>query len=309
MEALVQVVLPVFLVIGAGYGAVRWGILAPGAIDGLMSYALNIAVPALLFRAISTLDIGATYEPRLLAAFYGAATASFLLGIAGARVVFGRPWPDAVAIGFCALFSNTLLLGLPVTEQAYGPGALDANYAIVSLHAPFCYALGLVTMEVARAQGNGPLAALLSTLRSMGRNAIVIGIAAGFVANAADIPVPGAARETVDLLARSALPAALFGLGGVLIRYRIEGSLPTVAMICGLSLLVHPALTLAGAHLGGMSVEATRSAVVSAAMAPGINAYVFAHMFGVGKRVAASAILIGTAISVVTVWGWLAILP
>ena len=44
-------------------------------------------------------------------------------------------------------------------------------------------------------------------------------------------------------------------------------------------------------------------------MAPGVNAYLFANMYGVAKRVAASAVLIATALSVLTVWGWLSILP
>ena len=52
-----------------------------------------------------------------------------------------------------------------------------------------------------------------------------------------------------------------------------------------------------------------RSAVVTAAMAPGVNTYVFANMYGVAKRVAASAVLIGTGLTIVTSWLWLAVLP
>ena len=46
-----------------------------------------------------------------------------------------------------------------------------------------------------------------------------------------------------------------------------------------------------------------------AAMPAGINAYLFAHMYGVGKRVAATSVLICTAASILTVWAWLQILP
>jgi predicted permease len=44
-------------------------------------------------------------------------------------------------------------------------------------------------------------------------------------------------------------------------------------------------------------------------MAPGVNAYVFANMYGVARRVIASSVLISTAVSVLSVWMWLAILP
>ena len=35
----------------------------------------------------------------------------------------------------------------------------------------------------------------------------------------------------------------------------------------------------------------------------------FAHMYGVGKRVNASSVLVATAVSILTVWGWLHLLP
>jgi predicted permease len=44
-------------------------------------------------------------------------------------------------------------------------------------------------------------------------------------------------------------------------------------------------------------------------MAPGVNAYLFANMYGAARRVAASAVLIGTAATVLTASGWLLLLP
>ena len=44
-------------------------------------------------------------------------------------------------------------------------------------------------------------------------------------------------------------------------------------------------------------------------MAPGVNAFLFANLYGVAKRVAASTVLIATALSIGTVWVWLSILP
>jgi predicted permease len=44
-------------------------------------------------------------------------------------------------------------------------------------------------------------------------------------------------------------------------------------------------------------------------MAPGVNAYIFANMYGHARRVAASSVLIGTALTLVTAWLWLHVLP
>ncbi len=108
---------------------------------------------------------------------------------------------------------------------------------------------------------------------------------------------------------RAALPAALFGLGGVLYRYRPEGDAGTIVYACAVSLVLHPAVVWAMGSVTGLSTGQFRSAVLTAAMAPGVNTYIFANMYGVAKRVAASAVLIGTASSLVTVWLWLMILP
>ena len=59
----------------------------------------------------------------------------------------------SVVIGLGALFSNSVLLGLPITERAFGSDALSANFAIISIHAPVCYLLGVLVMEFSRADG------------------------------------------------------------------------------------------------------------------------------------------------------------
>jgi malonate transporter and related proteins len=48
---------------------------------------------------------------------------------------------------------------------------------------------------------------------------------------------------------------------------------------------------------------------VTSAMAPGVNAFLFANMYGQARRVAASAVLLGTAVSIVTASFWLVLLP
>lgn len=309
MAALIDVILPVFLVIGFGYLAVWKGYFTDAGVDGLMKFTQNFAIPCLLFRAISTLDLQQNLDLVLLGSFYAGAFAGFLAGLLGARFIFGRDWEDSVAIGFCCLFSNSLLLGLPITERAYGAGALEANYAIIAIHSPFCYGIGITAMEVARNRGAALTALPGKVLRAMFQNALIIGIALGFAVNLSGLPVPGALSDAVDLIARAALPAALFGLGGVLYRYRPEGDMRTIFYVVAVSLVLHPAVVWMLAQTGGLSVSGTRSAMLTAAMAPGANAYIFANMYGRARRVVASSVLFATGLSILTVWGWLAVLP
>ena len=309
MAALIDVILPVFLVIGFGYVAVWKGYFSDAGVDGLMKFTQGFAIPCLLFRAISTLDLEQNFDLALLGSFYAGALVGFAVGLLGARYLFGRDWEDSVAIGFCCLFSNSLLLGLPITERAYGVSALEANYAIIAIHSPFCYMVGITAMEVARNRG-GSIAALPGkVVKAMFNNALIVGIALGFVVNLSGIPLPGVFTDAVDLMIRAALPAALFGLGGVLYRYRPEGDMRTILFVVGVSLLLHPVIVWGLARANDLSDAALRSAIMTAAMAPGINTYVFANMYGKARRVAASSVLMGTGLSIFTVWTWLYALP
>jgi hypothetical protein len=305
MTALIEVILPVFLVLGAGYLAAWRGLLTEAGIDGLMKFAQGIAIPCLLFRAISTLDLAEVFHWRLLVSFYVGALTGFLVGLAGARWLFGRDWQDAVAIGFVGLFSNSLLLGIPLTERAYGPDALAANFAIIAVHAPFCYAVGIIAMELARAGGSALARVPGQVLRAMLGQPLVIGILLGFAVNLSGLELPGPVTDGLDLLTSAGLPAALFGLGGVLRRYRPEGDVPTILYIVAVSLVVHPAVVWGLGTALALPQDAFRSAVLTAAMAPGVNAYLFADLYGRARRVAASAVLVGTAATMGTALFWL----
>jgi len=309
VQALLDVILPVFLVIGGGYVAVWKGYFSDAGVDALMKFSQGFAIPCLLFRAISTLDLGADFNLPLLFSFYLGAVTGFFAALTGARLIFRRNWTDSVAIGFCGLFSNSVLLGLPITERAYGPEALAGNFAIIALHPPICYLIGVTAMEIARGTGAGVFGTARNVVWAMFHNSLIVGISLGLVVNLTGMTMPEVITDGVDLLARAALPSALFGLGGVLYRYRPEGDLKTIAMVCVISLVLHPAVSFTTATLLDLDRDAFRSVVLTAAMAPGVNTYLFANMYGAARRVAASSVLISTGLSIGTVWLWLLVIP
>lgn len=314
MGALFSVILPVFVVIGYGYVASWRGWMSDGAVDAIMKFSQSFALPVLLFQSIATLDLGSDFDPRLMLAFYTGAFASFALGWLAARRIFGRTPEEAVAIGFVCLFSNSLLLGLPITERAYGPEALTGNYTILAIHSPIMYTFGITFMEFTLARGKqmpvGRVA--LRALTGVLRTPLVMGIIAGFAVNAltaAGLVLPQGLWDAVSMIARAALPAALFGLGGVLMRYRPTGDVGLIAVCCACSLLLHPGITYGLGKLLGLDVAGLRSGVMTAAMPPGVNAFMFASMYATGQRVAASSVLVATFLAVGSIWLWLAVLP
>ncbi len=305
---ILNIVAPVFIVVGAGFAAVKSRLVAAEPIDHLMRFAITFAIPCLLFRATSTLDLAAAFDWRILVAYYGAAIACFVIAYLVARKVFKRRPGESVAIAFAALFSNLVLLGLPIVERASGLEQMAPGFALVAVNAPVCYLLGITAMEYLRADGRGVAATTRIVVVAMFRNSIMIGIGLGLAVNVTGLPLPQPLIAAIDLLARASLPVALFALGGVLTRYKLSRSLGEAGTVSLLSLIVQPAITLGLARWLGLPDATTATIVLMAAVAPGLNAYLFAAMYDRAIDVAASAVLLTTALAVLTVSAWLVVL-
>ena len=143
------------MIIGAGYFCACKGVVNTSATDGMMSFAIKIAIPCLLFRATSSIDLASAFQWRLLSAYYLAATSCFALSIILLRKFFQKRPGEAVAISFGALFSNLVMLGLPISQRAWGSAGLETSFVLVAVNAPVCYLIGISVMEISRADGHG----------------------------------------------------------------------------------------------------------------------------------------------------------
>jgi malonate transporter len=168
MKALIDVILPVFFVLGFGYLAAWRGWFTAAAVDGLMGFVIRFGLPLLLFRSIADLDLSKSLDASLLISFYAGAFGAYLLAYFGARLVFHRTAPEAVAIGFVAMFLNSLLLGVPITQRAYGAKAFAGNYVITAFHAPLIFAVGIAMMELTLGRSSGKKAGGLIPPESKG---------------------------------------------------------------------------------------------------------------------------------------------
>ena len=307
--ALLVIVLPVFLLVGAGYGAVRLKLFPDAGIQPLMQFATGFAVPCLLFQAMYGLELGTAMRGDHMAAFYGAAIGVFALAALISRRLIGRTPGEAVASGFSAMFGNSVLLAMPIMQRAYGEAELAAMYALIALHAPIFYAVGIFSIEMLHREGRGVTGAAWRTGRAIVTNPLMLGLGLGLAANFAGLRLPGPLSDAVAMFARAALPVAMFGLGGVLTRYALKAQIGEALMISAMSLAARPALAwLLADHVFGLPEAFVRAAVVMAVMSPGVNGYVFASMYNRGVSTTASAVILGTVLSLGTIAIWLALL-
>lgn len=309
MLAVLLTILPVFLILGAGYIIGRVNYLPSNIADSLNAYAVKLAVPILLFMGMYRLDLAQAFNFGMLFGFYTGALFCFITGIILARIIWKRRPGEAVSVGFCAVFSNTVLIGLPIAQLAFGESILTQIFGIIALHASLLYTLGMTTMEFARQDGRGLGDTLRAALRSIIANPLMAGIILGFLLNLSGLKLLPQLEQALEMVRVSAIPVALIGIGIALNRYKISTEIPETLMVTVLALGFHPAITfILTYYVLGLETIFIQAAVLLAAMPPGMNIYIFANLYNRAVGLSASVLVITNVISIFTIPFWLVLI-
>lgn len=309
MFTVLNVVAPIFAIVALGYLAVRFRLYPAEGVKGLITFVNNFATPCLLFRAMLNVDFAETFSFRLIGPYYLGALLVFVVGILIARATFRRSPGESVSAGFSGMFTNTVLLGIPILQRAYGDAAMPIIFTIVGTHAAILMTSAMLTMEFARRDGEPLGRALIGALLRIAQNPLLIGIALGLVGNLAGIRLPEAVDAFTLIMAQAIVPVALFGLGGALNEYRLADNWALALNLSLLKLILHPLIVwVIMIHILNVDHAIARYPILLAAMPTGINAYIFATYYKRGQDIAANTILITTVLSVLTASVWLYIL-
>lgn len=305
-------VLPIFALILIGWLLVRTGYLRQELGEGLGDFVFRVAVPVLLFRTIAEAEFSGGSPWRIWVAYFAGVAMTWTAAHFVATLGFGRDRRIGVLAGVSSAFANNVFIGLPLVSRVVGEEGLVALSVLLSVHLPVMMIAGTVLMERAeRKDGTRApqsIAALLLGIgRSLARNPLVIGLAAGALFHTGGVPLGGPVKAVVDQLAATAAPAALVSIGMALNKYRIGGNAAIALAMTGLKLLLLPGSVYLACRLLGLSPEWTAAIVLTSSVPTGVNAWLIANHFGVGHALASSTITMTTALGVLTVsfWAWL----
>ena len=300
------VVLPVFVLIALGFISSYLYLLSRQLVDGLAKFCQDFGIPFLLFFNLAILDLSSAFNIALLFYFYISMIFSFIIISCVTFFIFKQPYNNSIVLGFCAMFSNGVLLGLPISELAFGVNSLFVNYTIIIGHAPLCYLMGITFIEIAKIKNNSYLFGIKKSLKSILLNNLTIGILLGIGFNLFKFEFSATVEKLLEFGTSWIIPISLFTMGGVLYHYKVSKDYKIPATIISTSLLIQPAVVyLLGSQFSNIEIDYLRNAVIMAAMAPGLNAYFFANMYGVCRDLVATTILISTVLTVFSSTLWI----
>jgi predicted permease len=310
MAELFGIVAPVFVLIVMGAAAVGLRLLDAAAVRGMSDFVFYAAMPSLLFRSVASapplrlLDVAGSF---IIGAFILFAAAVLL-----ARTLFRARLAQASVFGLNCVFGNTVMLGIPIVDAAFGPEGVANLLAVVAFHSALLLPVATILIEADAGHGRSAWLILAVTLKGLLRNPVVMGIVLAFAWRTTGLGFAEPVSRLLVLLGAAGPPLALFCLGASLPRpgavFSHGGGMLQIMAGSALKLVAMPALVAVLAHFAGVTEVAFAVVVLASGLPTGANAFLLARRFGTMMESSASTVVVSTAASVVTLTlllGWL----
>lgn len=126
MLAILAITTPIFLLIALGYLLVRVKLIPRASIGGMGAFVVYLALPALLFKALSSRPVDEVYNSHYLLVFAVGSLLSLLTSVWLAKHVRGVTLERAAFLGLGGALSNNGFIGYALVTQLFGSVAVAA---------------------------------------------------------------------------------------------------------------------------------------------------------------------------------------
>ncbi|KQZ99789.1 transporter [Mesorhizobium sp. Root157] len=310
MSPVTETVFFVFGLVALGYVAALSGYLKAGSGEVLAEFAVGIAMPVLLFRTMTKVDFHGSAPWALWGAYFCAIATAWTVGHLITTRIFGRDARAGVVGGVSCSFSNLVLLGIPFVFGVLGQPGVDILSLLIAVHLPVVMMASVIMFESFGRTDGEPMnfvRVLITFLRKIFANPLIIGILAGLAWRMTGLQLPGLGTRLVDVMADIAGPVALFAMGAELSAFGISGNLRAALSLSVTKLVLMPAVALALALAFGLPPLTAKIAVIGASLPAGVNSYLIATQFGTGQALSSSQMTLSTAFAVLTTTAWVMI--
>lgn len=303
--------LPVVLLIFIGFVAGKAKLVRGESVRDLSNLVFLVLTQALLFRTMSSvhieqLDIKPVAQYFLVA---GSLFAAMLWAYGGNS--------RASVLALASIFSNTLMIGVPLIGLAYGQEGQVLLFTLISLHALVLLSAATLVLElqVAHEQAalSGERRAIWRTVASAIRNAIIHPVPLPILVGLAYAQTGWGLHPIVDrplaLLGSAFGPIALVLVGITLSQTPIGKQALSAFKLSLVKTWLHPVLMLAVGWLLGLRGLHLAVMTVAAALPIGANVFLFSQRYRKEEDAVTAGVAVSTAMAVFSVSAVMAVLP
>ena len=309
MQSVLNAALPIFGLILIGYLCARFEILGRAATDSLNRFAVFLALPALLFQAMTRITLEQLGQAGFALAFAGGVAATFATAFMLGRRS-GRRIADASILGLDASYANVGFMGIPLCLLVFGEAGIPPAIIATLFTACLLFAFAIVMIELDLQRAGSLWRTARKVLVSLVRNPLLVAPAAGLAVGMTGLALPAPVERFATLLGSAASPCALVCIGLFLAQERgVTGNATMLGLLVGMKLVLQPAVTaLLAFQLFSMPPDWARAAVLLSALPIGSGPFTLAHLYRLEVGVTSGAILashLGSVVTVTLLLAWL----
>ncbi len=291
--------IPFFALIALGYGSGRTGFFTEEATAYLTRFVFYFALSAMIFRFAANLSFEEIFDWNYVFAYFSATLVVYVI-VTLVGMARRRSLPEVAVEAQCGVIGNVGFLGIPMLVMLLGEGAVGPVILILSVDLIVFGSLIVILILVGQGGRVGP-GIIQTVVLGLLKNPMIVSITLGLLVARAGIAIPGPIDAFLEILGAAATPGALFAIGASLASKSAE-RLSVALWLSFSKLILHPAAVVVTA-LMIFPVEPYAAGVMIAASALPVagNVFILAQHYGVAPQRVSAAILVSTAISVVTV--------
>ena len=300
----VTVVLPLCIYIFIGVFSRKFNLIDDATAAKMNGFAYKVLFPINMFQNVMNAgDAMRSGELSLAVFLLGYVFVVFLLLLIFVPMfIHSKPRQGSFIQG--CFRANSILFAIPVVTAICGEENVGVAAVCVTLLVPFYNVLSVVLLEMKR----GGNINVLSILKGIVTNPIILGAVAGVVYVLSGVNFPAVITSTIKTLANMVTPLALMLLGCTLRFDGIVDDAKALIGVCTIKLIVLPAVAMCVAWLFGYRDVALITVFGITCVPTAVSTYTMAQQMGADGKLAGEIVAVTTMASMVTVFLWVLVL-
>lgn len=296
-------IIPIFVIIAMGWVARRRDFMPPEFLGPANRLVYHLAIPAMIFRAVSRSSLKTQFDLRVVALTLMSALVVFAVAWAAVRLFSLRRTQCGTFIQN-SIHGNLGYIGLAVAfyylgNEGFVRAGIIAGFLIILQNFLAVSVLQLYSNN--QSPQHGGWAILWKVLG----NPIILAAFLGIIFSLFAIPLPLIVDRSLKILSDLALPMALLVIGASLSFKLMRQNIAAVLVTTGLKLILLPALGLIAYRVAGAAATEYIPGLILLASPTATVTYVMAREMKGDAEFAVAAISASTLLSAVTFTVWL----
>jgi malate permease and related proteins len=295
MLNVIEIVLPVFLVIGLGYGIRRIGLVDGKFFSQVNQLVYYVCLPLLLIYKIAGADFSTSFNFKLVMASSAAVACCFLIAY-----LYGkwRGFPAPIHGSFCqgSFRGNLAYIGLAIVFNAYGDAGLSRAGILLGFLVPvlnFFAILALLFPQQQRSSYTGIIKQIIS-------NPLILASLLGILWSFFQLPMPSILDRSLNIATGMTLPLALLSIGGSFSLAKLKGDVWKAALATTMKLIVLPLITAVFMLVLNISGLDFAIGLLMAGAPTAVATYIMACQMGADGELAGTIVMMATSFSAVS---------